>query len=327
MNVTELAEDIIAGHRIKRGNNLSFFINCDLKKLCEGANKIRSSLCGKTINLCSIINGKSGRCSENCKFCAQSAHHCTGITEYGFLNEETILAECMHNEQRGVNRFAIVTAGRTLSNNDFKKVISAFKLLKSKCNIGLCSSLGLLTSEQFKELYESEVRRYHCNIETSRRNFPNICTTHTYEDKIACIRRAKEAGFEICSGGIIGMGETWEDRLDMAISLSELNVNSIPINALIPIKGTPFENLERISENDILRTVAIFRYINPIADIRLAAGRNLVKDCGKQAFLSGANSAITGDMLTTSGNNIREDINMLKEMGFTVESNKWILVF
>lgn len=322
MNISKCTEDIINGYRIKRTDDLNFFINCNLEQLCAGANRIRSSLCGNKINLCSIINGKSGRCSENCKFCAQSAHYCTGITEYNFLNEEAILAECTHNEKRGVNRFAIVTAGRTLSSNDFKKVISAFRLLKSKCNIGLCSSLGLLTSEQFKELYESGVRRYHCNIETSRRNFPNICTTHTYEDKIACIKRAREAGFEICSGGIIGMGESWEDRLDMAISLSELNVNSIPINALIPIKGTPFENLERISENDILRTVAIFRYINPIADIRLAAGRNLIKDCGKQAFLSGANSAITGDMLTTSGNNITEDIKMLREMGFTVEANK-----
>ncbi len=322
MNISKCTEDIINGYRIKRTDDLNFFINCNLEQLCAGANRIRSSLCGNKINLCSIINGKSGRCSENCKFCAQSAHYCTGITEYNFLNEEAILAECTHNEKRGVNRFAIVTAGRTLSSNDFKKVISAFRLLKSKCNIGLCSSLGLLTSEQFKELYESGVRRYHCNIETSRRNFPNICTTHTYEDKIACIKRAREAGFEICSGGIIGMGESWEDRLDMAISLSELNVNSIPINVLIPIKGTPFENLERISENDILRTVAIFRYINPIADIRLAAGRNLIKDCGKQAFLSGANSAITGDMLTTSGNNITEDIKMLREMGFTVEANK-----
>ena len=322
MDVTRLAEDVIQGYRIKRGDNLNSFINCKLKELCEGANKIRNSLCGNIIDLCSIINGKSGRCSENCKFCAQSAHHCTGITEYDFLNEEAILAECTHNEKRGINRFAIVTAGRTLSSNDFKKVISTFKLLRSKCNIGLCSSLGLLTSEQFKELYKSGVRRYHCNIETSRRNFPNICTTHTYEDKIACIKRAREAGFEICSGGIIGMGETWKDRLDMAISLSELSVNSIPINALIPIKGTPFEKLERISEDDILRTVAIFRYINPTADIRLAAGRNLIKDCGKQAFLSGANSAITGDMLTTSGNNITEDINMLKEMGFVVETNK-----
>ncbi len=322
MNISKCTEDIINGYRIKRTDDLNFFINCNLEQLCAGANRIRSSLCGNKINLCSIINGKSGRCSENCKFCAQSAHYCTGITEYNFLNEEAILAECTHNEKRGVNRFAIVTAGRTLSSNDFKKVISAFRLLKSKCNIGLCSSLGLLTSEQFKELYESGVRRYHCNIETSRRNFPNICTTHTYEDKIACIKRAREAGFEICSGGIIGMGESWEDRLDMAISLSELNVNSIPINALIPIKGTPFENLERISENDILRTVVIFRYINPIADIRLAAGRNLIKDCGKQAFLSGANSAITGDMLTTSGNNITEDIKMLREMGFTVEANK-----
>ncbi len=319
MNVLKLADDIINGYRIKREDETNFFITCYLDDLCKGADIIRSKLCGNNIDLCSIINGRSGRCSENCKFCAQSIYNCTGIKEYGFLDEEKILAECKHNERRGVHKFAIVTAGRALCGNDFKKALSVYKRLKHECCIGLCASMGLLTSEQFKQLYEVGVRRYHCNIETSRRNFHNICTTHTYDDKINCIRRAKEIGFEICSGGIIGMGETWDDRIDMAISLSELGVKSIPINALIPIKGTPFANIKRISENDILRTMAIFRYINPEADIRFAAGRNLVKDCGKQAFKSGCNSAITGDMLTTSGNNINDDIKMFKELGFSVE--------
>ncbi len=319
MNVLKLAENIINGHRIKREDETNFFVAYNLNELCKGADIIRSKLCGDRIDLCSIINGRSGQCSENCKFCAQSIHNCTGIEEYGFLDGDKILEECKHNEKQGVHRFAIVTAGRSLCGNDFKKALSVYKQLKHECRVGLCASMGLLTLEQFKELYGAGVRRYHCNIETSKRNFHNICTTHTYEDKINCIQRAKSVGFEVCSGGIIGMGETWEDRIDMAISLSELGVKSIPINALIPIKGTSLENMERISENDILRTIAIFRYINPNADIRFAAGRNLVKDCGKQAFKSGANSAITGDMLTTSGNKINEDIKMFKDMGFLVE--------
>jgi biotin synthase len=318
MDMIKLADEIIGGRRIKRGEELDYFITSDIEQLCNGADKIRSHFCGDHVDLCSIINGRSGKCSENCKFCAQSAHNCTGIEEYPFLDCDTILAECRHNEERGVHRFSIVTAGRTLSDEDFENAVTAYSLLDRECNIALCGSHGLLTQEQFVRLRETGVTRYHCNIETSRRNFPNICTTHTYDDKIECIRRAQEAGFEVCSGGIIGMGETWADRLDMAISLAELNVKSIPINALMPIKGTPFENVPRLTEADILRTVAFFRYIVPEADIRLAAGRNLMKDCGAKAFLSGANSTITGDMLTTSGNDINGDAAMLKGMGFSI---------
>jgi len=319
MDVIKLAEDIIGGYRIKRGDDTDFFITAELEQLCSGADRIRKHFKGEHVDLCSIINGRSGRCSENCKFCAQSAHHCTGIEEYPFLDEKKILAECLHNEERGVHRFSIVTAGRTLSDDDFEKAISAYKLMDSKSSLELCASHGLLSQEQFDRLHSAGVRRYHANIETSRRNFPNICTTHTYEDKIECIRRAQKAGFEVCSGGIIGMGENWEDRIDMAVSLSELGVKSIPINALMPIKGTPLENTERITAEDILRTVALFRYIVPEADIRLAAGRNLMENCGAKAFLSGADATITGDMLTTSGNDIQGDIEMLNSMGFSTE--------
>ena len=319
MDVIKLAEDIIGGYRIKRSDDTAFFITADLEQLCHGADMIRKHFKGDHVDLCSIINGRSGKCSENCKFCAQSAHHCTGIEEYPFLDEEKILAECLHNEERGVHRFSIVTAGRTLSDEDFEKAVSAYKLLESRSKMELCASHGLLTQEQFNRLYSAGVRRYHANIETSRRNFPNICTTHTYDDKLECIRRAQKAGFEVCSGGIIGMGENWEDRIDMAVSLSELGVKSIPINALMPIKGTPLENTRRITSEDILRTVAIFRYIVPEADIRLAAGRNLMENCGAKAFLSGADATITGDMLTTSGNDIKGDVEMLHSMGFSTE--------
>ena len=319
MDIIKLAEDIIGGYRIKRSDDTGFFITADLEQLCSGADMIRKHFKGDHVDLCSIINGRSGKCSENCKFCAQSAHHCTGIEEYPFLDEEKILAECLHNEERGVHRFSIVTAGRTLSDEDFEKAVSAYKLLDSRSKMELCASHGLLTQEQFNRLHSAGVRRYHANIETSRRNFPNICTTHTYEDKLECIRRAQKAGFEVCSGGIIGMGENWEDRIDMAVSLSELGVKSIPINALMPIKGTPLENTERITAEDILRTVAIFRYIVPEADIRLAAGRNLMENCGAKAFLSGADATITGDMLTTSDNDIQGDVEMLHSMGFSTE--------
>ena len=319
MDMIKLAEEIISGKRLSHSEDKSFFITAGLEELCKGADSIKKAFCGDHVDLCSIINGRSGRCSENCKFCAQSAHNCTGINEYGFLDEESILAECKHNAERGVHRFSIVTAGRTLSDSDFEKAVSAYKRMDRECDIELCGSHGLLTDEQFRRLREAGVTRYHCNLETSRRNFPNICTTHTFDDKIACIKRAQAAGLEVCSGGIIGMGETWEDRIDMADTLAELNVRSVPINALMPIKGTPFEGEKRLTEEDILRTVAIFRYILPEVNIRLAAGRDLMSECGKQAFLSGADATITGDMLTTSGNDIRSDTEMLRSMGLDIE--------
>ena len=319
MDMLKLADEIIGGKRIVRGDDTRFFLTADLETLCKGADRIRKHFCGDHVDLCSIINGKSGKCSENCRFCAQSAHNCTGVGEYDLLGADEILAECKHNEERGVHRFSIVTAGRTLSGSDFDKAEKIYTILHRETNMQLCGSHGLLTDEQFRRLKNTGVSRYHCNIETSRRNFPNICTTHTYDDKLECIRRAQKAGFEVCSGGIIGMGENWEDRIDMAVSLSELGVKSIPINALMPIKGTPLENTERITAEDILRTVAIFRYIVPEADIRLAAGRNLMENCGAKAFMSGADATITGDMLTTSGNDIKGDIEMLHSMGFSTE--------
>ena len=184
-----------------------------------------------------------------------------------------------------------------------------------ECKLDLCASLGFLTKEQFHRLHEAGVTSYNDNIETSRRNFPNICTTHTYDEKIATIKMAQEEGFCVCSGGIIGMGETWEDRLDMAVSLAELGIMSIPINTLMPIPGTPLENLKQLSEEDILRTIAFFRYINPEANVRLAAGRALVTNDGEAAFSGGASATITGNMLTTSGSTIESDKKLLRGLG------------
>jgi len=315
MDLKKLADDIINGKRLTRKDDLSFFIDCELDALLEGADKIREYFCGDKVDLCTIINGRSGRCGEDCKYCAQSAHNHTNCEVYEFLPKEKILAEALANEKEGVDRFAIVTAGRSLSGEDFEKAIDAYETMHKECKLDLCASLGFLTKEQFHRLHEAGVTSYHDNIETSRRNFPNICTTHTYDEKIATIKAAQEEGFCVCSGGIIGMGETWEDRLDMAISLAELGIMSIPINALMPIPGTPLENLEQLSENDILRTIAFFRYINPEANVRLAAGRALITNDGEAAFSGGASATITGNMLTTSGSTIESDKKLLSGMG------------
>lgn len=313
-----LANEIIAGKRLKRGQDFSFFLTADSDELFEGANMIRKALCGNKVDLCTIINARSGRCSENCKFCAQSAYNHTGIEKYDFLNPNTILEDCKKNDDNGVHRYSIVTAGRALIGKDFDEAIKCYEKLRENCNIELCASHGFLTKKEFARLRDVGVSMYHVNIETSRRNFPKVCTTHTYEDKINQIKLAREAGLKVCSGGIIGMGETWRDRIDMAISLSELNVDSIPINALIPIKGTSYEYLEPLSEDDILRTISIFRYINPTSYIRMAAGRKYFKDGGAKIFQSGANATITGDMLTTVGNNTIQDKKMLTNLGFNI---------
>lgn len=324
MDILKLADEIIGGRRITREDDLNMFLTCDLKELCQGADKIREAFVGEKVDLCSIINGRSGRCPEDCKYCAQSAHNHTACDIYDFLPEEKILEACKMNESEGVNRFAIVTAGRALSGEEFEKAIHAYETMKKECKIDLCASMGFLTKEQLHRLHEAGVTSYHHNIETSRRNFPNICTTHTYDMKIETLKMVKEEGMCACSGGIIGMGETWEDRLDMAISLAELGIDSIPINALMPIKGTPLENQEQLTEDDILRTIAFFRYINPDANIRLAAGRALLTNDGETAFESGASATITGNMLTTVAcATIRSDRKMLQDMGRDVTPDYW----
>ena len=322
MNLCELALKIIDGYRLSRNDDLSFFKDCNLDELTSAADKIREHFKGKNVDLCTIINGRSGRCGENCKFCAQSVHNHTACEEYSFLDDEKIIQAAKANQDEGVNRFAIVTAGKALSGEDFDKAIHVFERMNKELSINLCASMGFITREQFKRLRKAGVTSYHHNIETSRRNFPNICTSHTYDMKIETIKMAQEEGFCVCSGGIIGMGESFEDRIDRALSLSELKIRSIPINALMAIPGTPFEKNTPLTEEEILRTIAMFRFINPQANIRLAAGRKLLSENGKKAFQSGASATITGNMLTTSGSTIKGDIKMLSEMGRSVKAIK-----
>ncbi len=314
-NMLKLSDEIIAGRRLKRGEDLTFFKTCDLNRLTEGADRLRAHFSGNTVDLCTIIAGKSGNCGENCRFCAQSAHNHTSCEVYDLLDYDRIYKEGKSHEEEGVNRFAIVISGHGPTDDDFEKLIDIYKKLDKQLKIKLCASLGFLSSEQFERLYEAGVRNYHNNIETSRSFFPNICTSHTFDDKVANIKRAQAAGFKVCSGGIIGMGESMDDRIEMALDLSELGIRSIPINTLLPIPGTPLEDLLQLTGDEILRTVAMFRFINPEADIRLAAGRKLIEENGKRAFEGGASAAITGNMLTTTGSTIKSDRAMLTSIG------------
>lgn len=316
MNVLELADKIINGKRLCEEDDVDFFTNCDLEELCLGADRIRKHYMGDRVDMCAVISGKGGRCPEDCKYCAQSVYNKTGCDVYGFIPEEEIVSACKEEEKEGVHRFSIVTAGRALAGEDFKKAIHAYKTMRKECNIGLCASMGFITREQLGELKEAGVTYYHHNIETSENYFPKICSTHTFSDKLATLKNVKEVGLKICSGGIIGMGETLKDRISMAFSLAKAGADSIPVNILMPVKGTPLADVETLSEPEILRSIAIFRYINPTADIRVAAGRKFFTDGGKKAFTSGASAVITGNMVTTSGSTtVSMDKKMFGEIG------------
>lgn len=318
MNLYELTNEVLNGKQISREEAL-FLYEQPLSELCEHADQIRRHFCSNQFDICTIINAKSGSCSENCKFCAQSAHNHTCASQYPLLSKEEILAQAKTNCEQGVLRYSIVTSGKRLSDKEVDEICEAVREIKEKVGISVCVSLGLLNEQQFRKLKNAGVTRVHNNLETSRRNFPNICTTHTFDDKTEAIRAAQAAGLSVCSGGIMGLGETVEDRIDMAISLRDLNIKSVPVNMLNPIPGTPFENNEKLTEADMRRIVAVYRFILPTASIRLAGGRGLLPDKGKGCFVSGANAAISGDMLTTSGITTETDMALLKELGYEVK--------
>lgn len=288
------------------------------EELFKAADRIRRKFCGNHADLCSIMNAKSGRCSENCKYCAQSAHYSTGVKEYELVSKEEALKISKENAQLGIHRFSLVTSGRGLAGKDLDAVVDTYKYINDNVKIELCASHGIVDYEQLIRLKKAGVKRYHHNLETSRDFYSSICTTHTYQDRIDTINNVKKAGMEVCSGGIIGMGETKEDRISMAMDLRELGVKCVPVNILNPIPGTPLEEVESLTELEILRTVAVFRFILPDAHIRFAGGRIKLKDCGRKGFTSGANAALVGNLLTTIGQKVEDDKRMIEELGYSI---------
>lgn len=317
-DVIALKNRVTGGELISKEEALRL-VEAPLDALCSAADEIRVHYCSNSFDMCSIINGKSGLCSENCRYCAQSAHYCGKSEEYPLMSAAELLQGAEYNDRRGVGRFSVVTSGKRLSHAEVDEICESYKLISSKCGISLCASHGLLEYEDFVKLKESGVSRIHNNLETSRSNFGNICTTHTYDDKLNAIRAAQMAGLEVCSGGIMGLGESWEDRIDMALELRGLEIKSVPLNVLNPIKGTPLENSRVLSEDEVCRIAAVWRFILPDAKIRLAGGRGLFADKGERIFKSGANAAITGDMLTTSGITIADDMKLVAKLGYEVK--------
>lgn len=317
MELNTLTDKVLRGEAITREEAL-YLWEQPLQELCRCGDRIRRHFCANRFDICTIINGKSGRCSEDCKFCAQSACHHTGAAQYPLLSPDEIVAQARADFQQGVLRYSIVTSGRSLSQREVDEMCGVIRRIRDEVGISVCISFGLLSEAQFRMLKEAGATRVHNNLETSRRYFPQVCTTHTFDDKVRAIRAAQAAGLSVCSGGIMGLGETPEDRIDMAISLRELGIRSVPVNLLNPVPGTPFENWQVLSEADMRRIVAVYRFLLPEASIRLAGGRGLLPDQGRSCFQSGANAAISGDMLTTAGITTRTDMAMLKELGYEV---------
>ena len=316
--IKNIYKQVLEGYNISKEEAYKL-IDYDVEVLRNYAESIREQLCGNVFDLCSIINGKSGACSENCKYCAQSAHYSTRVETYPLLDAEVFIKDAKEHKAEGVLRYSIVTSGKRLSKKEVEDVAKIYKRMREECEIKLCASHGLLDEEDFTKLKEAGIVRYHNNLETSRNYFASICTTHTYEDKIKTIKAAQRVGLEVCSGGLFGIGEAMEDRIDMAFELREMGVTSIPINVLVPIPGTPMEKMLPITEEEVLKSIAIYRFIHPTAFIRLAGGRMYLTDNGRLAFEGGANATITGNLLTTCGNTIQDDLKMLKTLGFEVK--------
>jgi biotin synthase len=313
----ELVDRIKAGGEITCAEALAIGVleGEGLYELFLGALKLSRHFHGNRVDLCSIINARSGRCSEDCVFCAQSGHYHTGVSVYPLLSTEEVLEKALEMQSRGARRFALVTSGRGITGRDFEKVLDIYKTLREKTGLGLCASLGIIDYARARDLRDAGVSRYHHNIETSRSYYPEICTTHSFGERVETIRSAGEAGLEICSGGIIGLGEKWEHRVEMAFQLKELGVTSVPVNILTPIRGTPLQDRTVPRPLEVLRTAAMFRLVLPGAVIRLCGGREAaLRDLQSLALLAGVNGLMVGNYLTTGGRGVEDDIQMLKDL-------------
>jgi len=296
-------------------DNLQTFLETPLEELISLANQVRKKYIGTKLDLCNILNARCGLCGEDCKFCAQSSRHNAEITTYPLKSKDEIIQAARNAKNIGAERFGIVTSGNRLNAKELTAIVEAISRIKENVGITVCVSLGALTKEQLKLLKDAGLCRYHHNIETSRRFYPQIVSTHTFDERISTIKAAKQVGLEVCSGGIIGMGETWQDRIDMAYTLKELDVDSMPLNVLIPIKGTPLEIVKPISAQDVIRTICIFRIILEDKTIKVAAGREAtLKDSQMEAFAAGANGMLIGGYLTVKGASLKDDYALILEI-------------
>ena len=293
--------------------------NLDLDELL----KLSSKYVKDEIEFCSLINARNGKCSQNCKYCAQSSHYRTHIDSYPLVKIEEVRKAALDAKSHKASRFAIVTSGKTPDESDFDKMLEMIKEINKIEGLNSCASIGILNEEQAKKLAQSGLKRFHHNINTAKSYYPEVCTTHTWQDRLDTCKLVKKYGMELCCGVILGMGESVEQRVEMAFELAEIQPNSIPINILMPIPETPFENyLDKIDEENVLRTLAIFKIANPNSILRFCGGRmRLSEENQRKALNTCVEGIMVGNYLTTIGKNPDDDIKTVEELGKTIATN------
>jgi biotin synthase len=317
--MNRLLLDIEEGRQITGKEALALF-NFDEEDLFYAASKIRKKYKGGKVKICSIINAKSGQCAEDCKFCAQSAHHRTDVKVYPLVSNEKI-EEISNKALENAGCFGIVSSGNNLTDAEIDRLCLLLKNHKKSDHFG--ASVGYLSDANLKKLKDAGLKKLHHNLETSETFFPKICSTHSYEERKDTIKRAKALGYEICSGGLFGIGETLEDRIDLAFTLKELGADSVPMNFLMPVKGTALENAKPVSPIEILKTIAVFRIILQTPDIMICGGREInLRDLQSWIFLAGANGTMSGGYLTTWGRDPKQDKQMIKDLGLEIDPHR-----
>jgi biotin synthase len=321
--LTDIAKRARSGECLSRDEALRLATDAPLEALLYHANRLRETFQGDSVHLCSILNARSGACSENCKFCAQSAHHTTGVATYPLVAEQQMVDAAHVAAESGSDRFGIVTSGESVAKSpaDLKRVCSAVRRIHDAGTIAPCVSIGTLSPSDCEQLKAAGIDRIHHNLETSERFFPQICTSHAYADRVATVRAAKAAGLQVCCGGLFGLGETWADRVDLARRLRELEVDAVPINFLMPLPGTPMADRVLLPPREALRLVALFRFILPTQEIKVCGGRDLVlRDLQSWIFRAGASGMMIGNYLTTRGRSVEDDLQMLADLGLRPRS-------
>lgn len=286
--------------------------DADLIDLLTGAHKLTTTYKKEDVFTCTIINAKSGKCSQDCAFCAQSGHHHTGVPVYPLLSREDMIKNALEMDKIGATHFSMVTSGYRLKNDEIDIICDTTQEIKQKTRLTVCCSLGMLAPDQAKRLHLSGITNYHHNLETAESYFDQICTTHAYAEDIDTLKIAADAGLRVCSGCIFGLGESWDQRVELAFALKQAHVTRIPINFLNPIPGTKLQYLPLLSPFDALKCIALIRFIHPHADITICGGRELtLKDYQSWVFMAGANGLMIGNYLTTKGRNLQMDLDMV----------------
>ena len=318
--VEEIAEKVLAGGGITRADALFMLKEAPREELHELAHRVTEKFRPESFDFCAIVSARQGRCGENCKWCAQSAHWHTGCETHGWIGADACVKAARDAEAQGAGRIGIVTSGRGQTPREIDELCEALKAMKAQTHIHLCGSLGLVGPEDIAKLKAAGLERIHCNIETAPSHFGALCTTHTFEEKLATLKAARAAGLEICSGGIIGMDETDEELIEFAFTLKAIAPDSIPVNILHPIAGTPLGEKGILPNARVLDAVAILRLVNPKTPLRFAGGRrDMTDDEARKCIYTGVNAGIAGPLLTTPGADYDDDRALAKEAGYSVK--------